>query len=85
MADSFEKQFKNLKLLIDSNIDSINLLVKQAEGLSKMINEMKDSEPDGQKDGLAGIRDSLVDIINELIGKTKKLFDAYDKLHSKIS
>ena len=81
MNKNIQKQFKNIKSVIETNITAIKSLNDQSNGLEKIITSMSDQNiTDGTKESLEQIKNKIDDAIDTLSRETRELFSAFDKL-----
>ena len=81
MKKNIQKQFENIKSVIDTNIQTIKSLKEQSTGLEEIIVSMSDKETsDLMKTRLKSIKDNVDKSIETLIQETKELFIAFDQL-----
>lgn len=81
MKKNIQKQFENIKSVIDTNIQTIKSLKEQSTGLEEIITSMSDKETsDLMKTRLKSIKENVDKSIETLIQETKELFIAFDQL-----
>jgi len=78
---NIQKQFENIKSVIDTNIQTIKSLKEQSEGLENIIKSMANQEASATtKQNLEKIKNNVDKSIDTLFQETKELFLAFDSL-----
>lgn len=81
MKKNIQKQFENIKSVIDTNIQTIKSLKEQSEGLENIIKSMANQEASATtKQNLEKIKSNVDKSIDTLFQETKELFVAFDNL-----
>lgn len=81
MKPSVQNNFKNIRELIKSNVDTIVVLVEQAQGLEAIVNSISETQSDKVlKDKLEQQLDDLRKTIAQLVSQTEDLFSSYDDM-----
>jgi len=75
------QQFKNIKTSLTNNVDTIGLLIKQAESLSAIAEKLSGAKPVEKilKKQLEKEVKNIRETIAKLIKETNNLFDLYYK------
>ena len=83
---SFNKeQFKSLRNVISSNVETIKKLITQSGQLSIIIDNLKETNEQNEqnketKESLIALNSQISESITQFLEQTKKLFEGYDKL-----
>jgi flagellar basal body-associated protein FliL len=81
MKANIQNNYKNIRELIKSNVDTIVVLVEQAQGLEKIVDSISGSEADKElKQKLEKQLDDLRSTIAQLVSQTEDLFRSYDEM-----
>lgn len=81
MKKNIQKQFENIKSVIDTNIQTIKSLKEQSEGLENIIKSMANQEVSSEtKENLQKIKQNVDNSIDTLFKETRDLFLAFDNL-----
>jgi uncharacterized protein YoxC len=80
IGKDFSEQFKSIKSVIDSNIETLERMIKQSDGLKSIIAKIGTGVDEDTKKELEDIKDGIDSDIKSLTTKTRELFEAYDKL-----
>lgn len=82
MKTSIQSNYKNIRELIKSNVDTIIVLVEQARGLEQIVEGINgDSRADQSlKANLEQQISSLRNTIAKLVEQTDSLFKSYDEM-----
>ena len=80
IGKDFTEQFKSIKSVIDSNIATLQSMIKQSDGLKAIIAKIGTGVDEGVKKDLESIKEGIDTDIKSLTTKTRELFEAYDKL-----
>ncbi len=83
--DRLWEQFRGFKRIIDTNVETLQNLIKQSEDLKNVIQELKNnSGPIETINRLEEIKNKIQKDIDSLVLRTKELFDTYSKLVEEI-
>jgi hypothetical protein len=82
MKTSIQSNYKNIRELIKGNVDTIIVLVQQAQGLEAIVNGINgtDTADIALKQNLEGQIASLRETIAKLVEQTDALFKSYDEM-----
>lgn len=81
MKANIQDSYKNIRELIKNNVDTIVILVQQAQGLEKIVNSISDSETEKElKQKLETQLDDIRATIARLVEQTEALFRSYDEM-----
>lgn len=82
MKASIQKNYRSIRELIKSNVDTIITLVEQAQELEKIVDGLGETDETSKEmkekleNQIAGLRQT----IGELVGQTETLFESYDEM-----
>ena len=86
MKTNFKRQFDSLSDLIKKNVETVEGLIQQSQGLSKIATDLSQKE----ESQLVDIRESIENIqqdmsknIGKLVEQTEQLFKTYGELIDK--
>lgn len=81
MKTSIQNNYQNIRNMIKSNVDTIILLVEQAQGLEKIVADIADNEANNDlknklENQIADLRKTIADLVKQ----TESLFESYDEM-----
>ena len=81
MKTSIQNNYQNIRNMIKTNVDTIILLVEQAQGLEQIVNNISDNEANSDlKNKLENQIAELRKTIADLVKQTESLFESYDEM-----
>lgn len=81
MKKNFKEQFENLRIIIKTNVTTLQSLLRQSEQLSEIIQTLNNSACDpAMTQQLRELRNGISASIETLYEQTQKLFKTYDSL-----
>lgn len=81
MKTSIQNNYQNIRNMIKGNVDTIILLVEQAQGLEQIVDNIGDNEANSDlkkklEDQIADLRKTIADLVSQ----TENLFESYDEM-----
>ena len=86
MKRSFRNQFDSLSDLIKKNVETVEDLIQQSQGLSKIaegLSQQEGSQLVGIKNSIESIQQDMSKNIGKLVEQTEQLFKTYGELIDK--
>ncbi len=80
MKQNFKEQFLSLRKIIETNVSTLQELIKQSENLSSLIQQLKPEHESTLKAQLGDSREKINASIRSLATQTQDLFKVYENL-----
>lgn len=79
MKPSIQNNYQNIRELIKRNVDTIIVLVEQAQGLEQIVGTISETDSELKtklEDQIASLRATIANLVNQ----TESLFESYDEM-----